>query len=117
LEPRAPAELAASSAWSAASFVFPFVLVLVLVLVPRFDSLNSPMSKARLWAYGLASSVITAVSNAGLTVLGVSGVNAVFKTDIHIEPRMLGIQCAVAGLIGMFAYLKQSPLPPTDSGQ
>lgn len=72
------------------------------------------MNKARLWLYGLASSTITAIANAGLTFLGITGTNAIFNTDIHIEPRAFAIQCGIAGLIGMFLFLKQSPLPPSE---
>ncbi len=64
--------------------------------------------KAKLWLHGLGASVITSISTAGLAAAG----SAAF--DVALNGKQLLITCVSAGLVGAFAYLKQSPLPPPE---
>ena len=71
-------------------------------------------TKAKTWLRGLTAAFIAGFSTSFLTALGVSGAEAV---GVQIEKLSLGQLTVVTffgGLIGMAAYLKQSPLPPPE---
>ena len=69
---------------------------------------NETKKTLRTWIYGLSAAAITSVSTAGLSALGSSAMNN------PINMQQLLTTCGIAGLIGAFAYLQQSPLPPEE---
>lgn len=64
----------------------------------------------RLWLHSLIAAIITGGAN-GLTVMIVSPTDFNFGAGIG----KLGQVVAVGSLIGLAAFLKQSPLPPEDT--
>jgi hypothetical protein len=71
--------------------------------------------KTRNWIRGLVSAVVTGGSSAALASLGISGANAVGVPVPQLDIKQLGAVVIGGGIVGMLAYLKQSPIPP-DSG-
>ena len=65
-------------------------------------------STAKLWAQGLLAAIITSVATAGLSALGTN------VLGIGLSVKQFLVTCRSAGLVGMRAYLKQSPLPYYD---
>jgi len=71
--------------------------------------------KMKKWFKLLIASVVTGASNAGLAVLGISGANAAGVDIPALNFKQLGVMCLSGAIVGLLAYLKQSPVPP-DSG-
>lgn len=70
-----------------------------------------PLSPFRKWLHGLLSAAITGLSTAFLSVLGINGAEAVGVKVTQLTAKQIIIVTACGGLVGMAAYLKQSPLP------
>lgn len=62
------------------------------------------------WLKGLIAAVITGVSGAVLTAVGDAA------TGTPLEWKKIGAVALVAAVVGVAAYLKQSPLPPAEKG-
>ena len=65
-------------------------------------------STVKAWLHGLAAALITSASTAAMSAMG----NTLMGEALNL--KQLATTCAMAGLIGAMAYLKQSPLPPTE---
>lgn len=60
--------------------------------------------------------VVSGGSNAGLAALGVPVANAAGAGIPPLDLKQLGVMSATGAIIGLLAYLKQSPVPPDGSG-
>ena len=67
------------------------------------------------WAKALLAAVITGASSSGLSALGISVADAAGLKIGQLNLQQLGIMMASGGLVGAFAYLKQSPVPPDET--
>ncbi len=70
-----------------------------------------------MWAKGLLAAVIGGVSNSFLSAMGIVGANAVGVKIDQLTPKQIGSVCLSGGLVGLFLYLKQSPVPPNGDTQ
>lgn len=74
------------------------------------------ITNSRKWLHGLGSALITGGATSFMAALGITGANAVGISVNQLDAEQLGFVTLFGGLIGMAAYLKQSPLPtPEDS--
>jgi len=64
------------------------------------------------WLKMLVAAFVTGVSTGGLTSLGIPAANAVGANIPSLDWKQLGVMSLSGGIIGLFAYLKQSPVPP-----
>jgi len=71
-------------------------------------------TKTQKWLYGLGSAVITGITTSFLSCLGITGANAVGVRVDQLSYRQVLVITAIGGLVGMAAFLKQSPLPPVE---
>ena len=67
------------------------------------------------WVHGLASATITGITTSFMSALGVSGSNMVGVQVEQFSGKQLAVVCVFGGLVGMAAYLKQSPLPTSET--
>lgn len=72
------------------------------------------MNTTTRWVKMLIAAIITGAANAGLAALGVTAANVAGAAIPPLDWKQLGVMCLSGGLIGMLAYLKQSPVPPDD---
>lgn len=72
------------------------------------------LTKTKIWMRGLIAAVVTGVSSSVLSGLGIAGAEAVGLEVVKLDFKQLGVIALSGGLVGLFAYLKQSPVPPTD---
>ena len=71
-------------------------------------------TKKQIWFRGLVAAVVTGVSSSVLSGLGIAGADAVGLEVATLNLKQLGVIAISGGLVGLFAYLKQSPVPPAD---
>lgn len=71
-------------------------------------------NRTRHWLHGIFSAIITGGATSGLSSLGILGSDLVGVKVPSLDWDQLAILTASGGVIGMLAYLKQSPLPPED---
>src|SRR5271157_2318670 len=64
------------------------------------------------WIKALVAAAVTGASNAGLSVLGISGAQAVGIQINQLNGRQVLAAILSGGIVGALAYLKQSPVPP-----
>ena len=79
---------------------------------PKIDLMKVATIK---WAKAVFAAFVTGASSSFLSVLGVSGAQAVGINIQQFSPKQLVATTVAGGLIGMAAYLKQSPVPPDDA--
>jgi hypothetical protein len=60
----------------------------------------------------LVAAVITGGSTTALSALGVVAADSVGLNVPTLDMKQLGILFASGAIVGLLAYLKQSPLPP-----
>jgi len=68
--------------------------------------------EVNVWLHGTVSALITGATTSFLNVLGVAGAQAIGIQVTQLNFRQLAIVTIMGGIVGMAAYLKQSPLPP-----
>jgi hypothetical protein len=68
-------------------------------------------SSTHKWLKALAAAIITGFSNSFLSAVGVASAEMVGMKIENLSPKQLLIMTLMGGLVGMFAYLKQSPVP------
>jgi len=68
--------------------------------------------KAHRWFHNLIAAAITGGANAGLAALGIVGADAIGINVPTLDARQLAAVFRVRAVVGLLAYLKQSPLPP-----
>lgn len=71
------------------------------------------LSSFRVWLRGMIAAVIGGVSSAGLAYLSMNGAAAAGVDVPNLNLKALGIILLTSGLVSLFAYLKQSPIPPS----
>ena len=67
-----------------------------------------------IWIRGLAAAVITGGSSSGLAALGVTIADAAGVAVGALNIKQVGIMFLSGALVGLLAYLKQSPVPPVE---
>lgn len=71
-------------------------------------------TQVKIWLHNLAAAVITGFSSTALASLGIGAANAVGVKVETLDYRQLLSVAVAGGLVGLLAYLKQSPLPPDE---
>lgn len=71
-------------------------------------------TKTRLWIRALVASVVTGASSSGLAALGVSVADAAGANVGQLNIKQLCVMAVTGGIVGLLAYLKQSPVPPAE---
>jgi len=71
-------------------------------------------TKRQLWIRALIASVVTGASSSGLAALGVSVADAAGANIGTLNMKQLGVMALTGGIVGLLAYLKQSPVPPAE---
>lgn len=64
------------------------------------------------WLKSAIAALVSGSANAFLGVAGISGAQAVGMQIQQFTPKQFGVAVLSGGLVGLFAYLKQSPVPP-----
>jgi len=72
------------------------------------------ITKANMWWRALIAAVVTGASSTGLSALGIATANGLGVSVPQIDLKQLGIMLASGGVVGLLAYLKQSPVPPPE---
>lgn len=73
------------------------------------------MKNLPIWLQGLVAAAIGGAANAGGSWLGLATAKGIGLDVPVLNWKSLGVMMLVGGLIGAFAYLKQSPVPMTTS--
>lgn len=71
-------------------------------------------TRIRTWLHNLGAAVITGAATTALSSLGISVADIAGAKVQQLDFKQIGILCAAGGLVGLLAYLKQSPLPPEE---
>lgn len=69
--------------------------------------------QAKQWLHNLVAAVVTGGCTTALAALGIAGLDAVGANVQALDFEQTGMLFASGGVVGLLAYLKQSPLPPT----
>lgn len=75
------------------------------------------MHNVELWAKGLLAAAIAGAANGVITGFAAVGIDPQhFNLQAGLKPTLAiaGVSALMSGMIGVAAYLKQSPLPPDD---
>lgn len=72
-------------------------------------------TKARQWAHKLVAAVITGGSTSALASVGIAVADAAGAEVRTLDLKQLGVLFVSGAVVGLLAYLKQSPLPEVDS--
>jgi hypothetical protein len=78
------------------------------------------MHNLELWAKGLLAAAIAGAANGVITGFAAVGIDpAHFNLQAGLKPTLAiaGVSAVMSGIIGVAAYLKQSPLPADDQTQ
>jgi hypothetical protein len=78
------------------------------------------MHNLELWAKGLVAAAIAGAANGIMTGFAAVGIDpAHFNLQAGLKPTLAiaGVSALMSGLIGVAAYLKQSPLPGNNQSQ
>jgi hypothetical protein len=78
------------------------------------------MHNLELWAKGLLAAAIAGAANGAITGFAAVGIDpAHFNLQAGLRPTLAiaGVSAVMSGIIGVAAYLKQSPLPADDQAQ
>jgi hypothetical protein len=70
--------------------------------------------KVQRWLHNLVAAIITGGSNAALAALGMVGADAIGIKVPQLDLKQVGVIFVSGAVIGLLAYLKQSPLPPEE---
>ena len=73
-------------------------------------------TKTKHWLKLLVAAIVTGCSNSFLSAVGVAGAQMVGVKIEMLSPKQLVVTTVMGGAIGLFAYLKQSPVPPDSTG-
>lgn len=75
------------------------------------------MDNLELWAKGLLAAAIAGAANGVITGFAAVGIDpAHFNLQAGLRPTLAiaGVSALMSGIVGVAAYLKQSPLPAND---
>lgn len=70
--------------------------------------------KTELWIKALIASTVTGAASTGLSALGIATANGLGANVPQLDLKQLGVMLLSGGIVGLLAYLKQSPVPPDD---
>lgn len=65
-----------------------------------------------IWLHNLVAAVVTGGATAGLSALGITVADAAGANVGALNFKQVGLLFASGAIVGLLAYLKQSPLPP-----
>ena len=68
--------------------------------------------KTNLWLRGLVAAIVTGASTSALSALGIAGADAAGASVGQLNVKQIGVLTVTGALVGLAAYLKQSPVPP-----
>ena len=74
------------------------------------------MHSLELWAKGLLAAAIAGAANGvitGFAAVGIDPAHFNLQAGLKSTLAIAGVSALTSGIIGVAAYLKQSPLPPT----
>lgn len=71
-------------------------------------------TSVRIWLHKLIAAIITGGSTTALSALGIAGANAVGVQVQPMDLKQIGVLFASGAIVGLLAYLKQSPIPPEE---
>lgn len=69
-------------------------------------------TSVHVWLHNLIAAVITGGSTTALAALGIVGADALGASVQTLDLKQCGLLFASGAVVGLLAYLKQSPLPP-----
>lgn len=72
--------------------------------------------KTEQWLRALLAAIITGAATSGSAIIGIGTANAVGMSIAKLDLKQVGVVCLSGGVMGMLAYLKQSPVPPESTG-
>jgi hypothetical protein len=78
------------------------------------------MHNVELWAKGLLAAAIAGAANGVMTGFAAVGIDPVhFNLQAGFKPTLTiaGVSALMSGVIGVAAYLKQSPLPANNQAE
>ena len=78
------------------------------------------MHNVELWVKGLVAAAIAGAANGVMTGFAAVGIDPThFNLQAGLKPTLAiaGVSALMSGLIGVAAYLKQSPLPSNNQSQ
>jgi hypothetical protein len=73
-----------------------------------------PIHPIEIWTKGLAAAAIAGCANGiitGFAAVGIDPVKFNLQSGLRDTLAIAGVSAAMSGIIGVAAYLKQSPLP------
>ena len=73
-----------------------------------------------MWLKGIAAAAIAGSANGiitGFAAVGIDPAHFNLQSGLHATLSIAMVSAAMSGIIGVAAYLKQSPLPPDDAPQ
>lgn len=74
------------------------------------------MNNLEVWAKGLLAAAIAGAANGvitGFAAMGIDPQHFNLQAGLKSTLAIAGVSAMMSGMIGVAAYLKQSPLPPT----
>lgn len=71
-------------------------------------------TKLNNWVRNLIAAVITGGATSGMSALGIAAADAAGANVGNLNLKQVGILFASGALVGLLAYLKQSPIPPAE---
>ena len=72
--------------------------------------------KTEQWIKALIAAIVTGAASTGLSALGIATASGMGVDIPHLDWKQLGVMLVSGGLVGMLAFLKQSPVPPESTG-
>lgn len=72
--------------------------------------------KTEQWIKALVAAIVTGASSTGLSALGIATAAGIGVDIPKLDWKQLGVMLISGGLVGMLAFLKQSPVPPESTG-
>lgn len=70
--------------------------------------------RVKLWLHNLVAAAITGGATSGMSAIGIAVADAAGANVNPLNMKQVGVLFLSGGLVGLLAYLKQSPLPPTE---
>lgn len=71
-------------------------------------------TKTITWIRNCIAAIVTGGSSTALASLGIAGASAAGVDVKPLDFKQLGAVALAGALVGLLAYLKQSPIPPED---
>lgn len=65
----------------------------------------------------MISAIVTGLSTSLLSALGIAGANSVGAEVTQLNPKQVAAITIIGGVVGLAAYLKQSPIPAEEEAK